>query len=84
MPFPPVPARRTTYSSVLMSDISFHHTAYTHHTLLGDQRWILDACSTVLKYLLTDKIKHLDKKHEYLQIIQENPIWFAKTSVHVT
>lgn len=41
------------------------------------------ACNTALKYLLIDKIKHLDKKHEYRQIIQETPVLFAKTSVHV-
>lgn len=41
------------------------------------------ASNTVLKNLLIDKIKRLDKKHEYLQIVQETPVWFAKTSVHV-
>lgn len=82
MPFPPILPRTATYGSVLVRYFISPYCLHSPHTP-GSSKMDFLACNTVLKYLLTDKIKHLDKKHEYLQIIQEIPIWFAKTSVHV-
>lgn len=50
----------------------------------GSSKMDLLLCNIVLKYLPIGKIKHLDKKHNYLQIIYEIPVWFAKKSVHVS
>lgn len=61
------------------------HVRYFIHAPYTSERSKMDflAWNTVLIYLLIDEIKHLDKEYEYLQIVQETPVWFAKTSVHV-
>lgn len=65
--------------------VRYFISPYCLHTPYTSERSKMDflAWNTVLIYLLIDEIKHLDKEHEYLQIVQETPVWFAKTSVHV-
>lgn len=56
---PPISARRASYSVVLTLDFISPYCLHSPRTCRRSKMGLF-ACNIVLKYLLTDKIKHLD------------------------